>query len=103
MTRSKECTDKSYGKSYTADKVKGTIALHIKSADAAMAALQNGTVSAGFTVYEDFLTYKSGVSVCFVYRYSADSPTHILIHAIILHVITRSTSTSPAKGSAATQ
>ena len=61
MTRSKECTDKSYSKSYDADKVKGNTALHIKSADAAMAALQNGTISAGFTVYEDFLTYKSGV------------------------------------------
>jgi cathepsin B len=61
MTRVKKCTDTGYTKSYNDDKYKGKLALQIKTADAAVAALQNGTISAGFTVYEDFLTYKSGV------------------------------------------
>jgi cathepsin B len=61
MSRSKVCTDKTYTKSYKEDKAKGVAALKITSVDMAIAALQNGTISAGFTIYEDFLTYKSGV------------------------------------------
>merc|ERR1711924_10636 len=61
MQRVKACTDKTYTKSYSADKVKGTKALKIRTVDAAMQALQNGTVSTTFEIYEDFLTYKSGV------------------------------------------
>lgn len=63
MTRVKACTDKNFTKSYNDDKIKGSKAVSLKDLDVAgaMAALQKGTVSVAFTIYEDFLTYKSGV------------------------------------------
>lgn len=63
MTRVSACTDKNFTKTYKDDKVKANMAVRIKDKDVAgaMQALQNGTVSAAFTIYADFLTYKSGV------------------------------------------
>jgi hypothetical protein len=89
MTRVSACTDKNFTKTYKDDKVKANTAVRsgllrarsqshncmcsqeitlasvccrIKDKDVAgaMQALQNGTVSAAFTIYADFLTYKSG-------------------------------------------
>lgn len=53
-----------YSKSWSADKHHSTGSYSLRSVNAIMSDLVSyGSVSAGFTVYEDFLSYKSGVYV----------------------------------------
>jgi len=58
----KTCSEGSYSKSYTEDKTKGSKAYSINGVQQIMSDIvQNGPVSAAFSVYSDFPTYKSGV------------------------------------------
>eukprot|EP01061_Rhynchopus_euleeides_P020929 TRINITY_DN33_c0_g1_i4.p2 TRINITY_DN33_c0_g1~~TRINITY_DN33_c0_g1_i4.p2 ORF type:complete len:330 (+),score=118.44 TRINITY_DN33_c0_g1_i4:35-1024(+) len=50
-----------YSQTYSADKVKGARSYSVTGVEKIMTALQEGPVSAAFTVYADFPTYKSGV------------------------------------------
>eukprot|EP01061_Rhynchopus_euleeides_P020931 TRINITY_DN33_c0_g1_i6.p1 TRINITY_DN33_c0_g1~~TRINITY_DN33_c0_g1_i6.p1 ORF type:complete len:346 (+),score=139.13 TRINITY_DN33_c0_g1_i6:49-1038(+) len=50
-----------YSQTYSADKVKGASSYSVTGVEKIMTALQQGPVSAAFTVYADFPTYKSGV------------------------------------------
>jgi len=60
----KQCDDKYTAKSYAQDKVKGISAYSLTTiAKIKQDLLTYGSVEASFTVYEDFLTYKSGVYV----------------------------------------
>ena len=63
----KECED-GYPISYEEDKHHGESSHHISSNPDAIATeiMTNGPVEAAFTVYEDFLTYKSGEKVAYV-------------------------------------
>ena len=55
------CSEPAYTKSYADDKVTGGTPAQCAHAEQMLAALQKGPISAGFTVYSDFPTYKSGV------------------------------------------
>ena len=55
------CTN-DYEKSYKDDKIKGKTAYQVKGEEAMIKELnENGSVQLAFIVYEDFMTYKSGV------------------------------------------
>ncbi|GMI46030.1 hypothetical protein TrCOL_g12746 [Triparma columacea] len=57
-----ECLDSKYETKYADDKVKAKSAYSISSADKMMEEIStNGPITAAFTVYEDFTSYKSGV------------------------------------------
>eukprot|EP01062_Namystynia_karyoxenos_P017578 TRINITY_DN1647_c0_g1_i6.p1 TRINITY_DN1647_c0_g1~~TRINITY_DN1647_c0_g1_i6.p1 ORF type:complete len:591 (+),score=265.75 TRINITY_DN1647_c0_g1_i6:124-1773(+) len=59
---SKQCSESAYSKSYSADKNKASRAYSLSGETAIMTSImQKGPVSAAFTVYGDFPTYKSGV------------------------------------------
>lgn len=57
----KKCSESSYSKSYSDDKVHEGKVSGLNSVSAMQAALQKGPISVAFTVYADFPTYKSGV------------------------------------------
>merc|ERR1712080_81465 len=58
---SRSCTSVS-GKDYNSDKTKGSGAFSVRSASSIRSALAStGPLSVAFTVYQDFVTYKSGV------------------------------------------
>jgi len=58
-----KCSEDSYGTDYKSDKIKAASSYSIKRDVAAIQTdiMTYGTVTAAFTVYEDFPTYKSGV------------------------------------------
>ena len=58
-----ECTSEDYNVDYDMDKSHGMTAYDVRSTVAHIAEelMTNGPVEASFSVYEDFLTYKSGV------------------------------------------
>jgi len=59
----KECSEKSYTKSYSADKTRATNSYSL-SGDVEKIqrdVMQHGSATMAFSVYEDFVTYKSGV------------------------------------------
>merc|ERR1712048_360190 len=57
-----KCTESSYGKSYSADKIKASDSYSLNGIQAIQADMvQYGSATAAFTVYDDFPTYKSGV------------------------------------------
>jgi len=56
----KQC-ESGYPKTYTADKHKGKSAYSVPASKIATEIMTNGPVEGAFTVYEDFLAYKSGV------------------------------------------
>jgi len=59
-----KCSNSGYGKSWSADKHYAAKSYSLRSVEAIMSDLvEYGSVSAAFTVYEDFLSYKSGVYV----------------------------------------
>ena len=84
---SKEC-ESSYPKSYSEDKHYGKSSYHVSESVAKIQTeiYQNGPVEGGFTVYSDFLTYKSGTysshvrKVIFYGDYSC-------VHRVIFYVI----------------
>jgi len=55
------CSEESYPTAYESDKVTGGSATVLSTESAMIAALHKGPISAGFTVYDDFPTYISGV------------------------------------------
>jgi cathepsin B len=56
------CTESSYGKTYSGDKVRATAAYSVRGETQIMQELvTNGPMYVAFTVYADFPTYKSGV------------------------------------------
>jgi len=57
----KKCSESTYGKGYSADKVHEGKAMSVGSVSAMVTALEKGPLSVAFTVYADFPTYKSGV------------------------------------------
>jgi len=58
----KSCSESTYGKSYSADKTKGTKAFSLSSeAGMQTAIMTTGPLAVAFSVYSDFPTYKSGV------------------------------------------
>jgi len=66
---SKSCSEKSYAKDYDSDKTKASKAYSISGETNIMnSILAKGPVSAAFTVYSDFPTYKTGV-----YRHTSGS------------------------------
>lgn len=66
---SKEC-ESSYPKSYSEDKHYGKSSYHVSESVAKIQTeiYQNGPVEGGFTVYSDFLTYKSGTYTHLMHR-----------------------------------
>jgi cathepsin B len=55
------CSEPGYAVAYADDKVSGGTSAICAHAEQMLAALQHGPISAGFSVYDDFPTYKSGV------------------------------------------
>ena len=79
---SKEC-ESSYPKSYSEDKHYGKSSYHVSESVAKIQTeiYQNGPVEGGFTVYSDFLTYKSGTYACDIFMEIAR------VHRVIFYVI----------------
>jgi len=62
-----KCSEDAYGVDYKSDKIKAASSYRLRGVENIQADIvQFGTVTAAFTVYEDFPTYKSGV-----YRHSS--------------------------------
>jgi cathepsin B len=58
----KSCSNTDYSVEYSNDKSKGQSVYTLKSEEQIMMEIQkNGPVQTAFNVYEDFLSYKSGV------------------------------------------
>jgi cathepsin B len=59
----KHTCEASYNRTYTGDKHKGskTYGFSLQNKEVQLDIMKNGPVAVGFTVYTDFLTYKSGV------------------------------------------
>ena len=72
----KDCSNTGYPKTFLQDKHKATKAYSLRSVDDIMQDLYDyGTVTAAFTVYEDFLSYTSGV---YVHRYGEELGGHAI-------------------------
>jgi len=73
-----KCTESSYGKSYSSDKVRATSSYSVRGETQIMQELvTNGPMYVAFTVYGDFPTYKSGV-------YKHTSGSYLGGHAVTL-------------------